>query len=235
MATKYAVLARTSRLQSVAPVDELEEASIELQNFTVAAGTLIKIASEQSATAHNLQVFVYDPVLREPNTMHIYQCTQDCLLPVSDDLWPFIVSIPEPNRRLQLLHDESRCNWLYTAMPGDLVSVPGRYFDSEDVRLYDCMICYIGPVPEIHPVGYFFGLELLDDVQSPQTADVYFTRKYFECDAEGAIFITADRIVPTPSSQVEEVEHANEAPESSWSITNFIQNTVDSIRASLPL
>lgn len=235
MATKYAVLARTSRLQSCAPINELEETSMELQNFTVAAGTLIKIVSEQSASTPILQVFVYDPVLREPNTTRIYQCKQESLLPVSDDLWPFIVSIPEPNRRLQLLHDESRCNWLYAALPGDLVSVPGRYFDRADVTLYNCIICYIGPVPEIHPVGYFFGLELLDDVQSPQTADICFTRKYFECNADEAIFITADHIVPTPSFQDEEDEDANEAPESSWSITNFIQNTVGSIRASLLL
>ncbi|XP_050327900.1 uncharacterized protein LOC126757992 [Bactrocera neohumeralis] len=235
MTTKYAMLARTSRLQSVASTEELEEASTELQNFTVAAGTLIKVASEPSAPTHNLQVFVYDPVLREPNTTRIYQCAQDSLLPVSDDLWPFIVSIPEPNRRLQLVQDSSRCNWLYTAMPGDVVSVPARYFDRDDFRLFDCIICYIGPVPEIHPVGYFFGLELLDDVQSPQAADISFTRKYFACDADAAIFITADRILPTPSSQDEEIESANEAPENSWSFTNFIQNTVDSIRASLPL
>lgn len=74
-----------------------------------------------------------------------------------------------------------------------------------------------------------------DDVQSPQTADICFTRKYFECNADEAIFITADHIVPTPSFQDEEDEDANEAPESSWSITNFIQNTVGSIRASLLL
>ncbi|XP_011188915.2 uncharacterized protein LOC105216227 [Zeugodacus cucurbitae] len=239
MATKYAVLARTSRLQSVAASNELETASkdtIEVQNYTVAAGTLVKIASEpQTDATPTIQVFVYDPVLREPNTTRIYQCTQDCLLPVSDALWPFIVSIPEPNRRLQLLKDEMRSDWLNTIMPGHLVSVSGRHFDSTDNTLYNCIICYIGPVPEIHPVGYFFGLELLSDVQSPQAADVSFTRKYFECDADEAIFITADRIIPTPSSEDEDVEQANEAQDNSWSISNFFYNTVESIRATLPI
>ncbi|XP_017469693.1 PREDICTED: uncharacterized protein LOC108361557 [Rhagoletis zephyria] len=271
--TRFAVLARTARLQLIPPAqaevgvesssipsaqaehvestsipstqaERVESTYIELHNFTVAAGTLIKvlpasdITAQEPAVASTVQVYVYDTVFREPDTTRIFQCTRDSLLPVSDDLWPFIVSIPEPQRRLQLLLDHDRCEWLSNAMPGDLVYVPRRCFAQEGNVRYDCIICYIGPVPEIHPVGYFFGLELLDDTPSPHATDIPFTRRYFECDAENAIFTTADRIIPIPPAQDEEpetAESANEAPAGDWSIITMFNNALDSIRASLPI
>ncbi|XP_004530536.1 uncharacterized protein LOC101454997 [Ceratitis capitata] len=240
MSTKYAILAQTTRLQYKPPTCELENQTTDKQNFTVAAGTLVKVAGEQQTSLAATQVYVYDAVLREPNTTRIYECAPESLLPVSDNLWPFIVSIPEPNRRLQLLKDTDRCNWLNHIMPGDVISVPGRSFDRDDIIRYDCIVCYIGPVPEIHPVGYFFGLELMDDITSPQAADVPFTKKYFECEDENALFITADRIIPTPPFQNEDSSpengtEANEANGNEWSFTAFIFNTVESIRASLPI
>ncbi|XP_053948021.1 uncharacterized protein LOC128856732 [Anastrepha ludens] len=244
MITKYAVLSRTARLQFVNETTELENTSLEMQNYTVAGGTLVKITQEsqilanQSSPPPTVQVYVYDTVLREPDTRRTYQCTVDNLLPVCDNFWPFIVSIPEPQRRLQLLLHKDRCDWLSSANPGDVVSVPGRCLEQDGSKHYDCIVCYIGPVPEIHPVGYFFGLELLDNTPSPQKDELPFTGKYFECEAENAIFTTADRIIPMAPPQEEEpvaAENPNEAPASDWSIINFFTNTMVQIRASLPI
>ncbi|XP_067634826.1 uncharacterized protein [Eurosta solidaginis] len=245
MSNKYAVLARTTKMQLTA--DEVvseqgEDDSLKVQNYTVPAGTLIKVAAEQPSLetpADTAQVYVYDAVLREPNITRRYQCAVDCLLPVSDNLWPYIVSIAEPQRRLLLLLNKERCDWFSDAVPGEYVTVPGRCMEELDGDMrYDCVICYIGPVPEIHPVGYFFGLQLLNVTPSPQAAEVPFTRKYFECDPKNAIFTTADRIVETPPYDAvpptaESVDE--EQSENDWSISGFFSNAVNSIRGSLPL
>lgn len=173
--SKYAVLTRDSKLrlhQSIETKLEFDIDGSNCEEFFFNAGQLIKIfqlnkPSErgQNNADNDFKKFVYtvqvlDLVNNVPIFENLYECPQENLHRVDDMLWPYIISIVDPEQRLNMLKDENNCKFLVNLKKNDIVTVSGA-MNYEPEKSYDCIIRYIGPVLEIHPVGYFFGLELL--------------------------------------------------------------------------
>lgn len=169
--TKYAVVNRATKLtlhhsseippENTSTGRKKESGSDEIN---VPAGTLIKIfqtkgpASVGNKLSSTVQVL--DFVNRLPIYENLYECPQSSLNKVNESLWPYVISIVDPDARLRMIKDHNHCKWFPYLKPNDFVSVSGEMFGHVGQR-FDCIIRYIGPVSELHPVGYFFGLELL--------------------------------------------------------------------------
>lgn len=91
---------------------------------------------------------------------NLYECPQANLCRVNENLWPFIINIVDPDQRLKLVQDKNHCNWLVYVKPNDLVTVSGEMFGEQN-KNFACIVRYVGPVSELYPVGYFFGVEIL--------------------------------------------------------------------------
>lgn len=178
--SKYAVLSRKTKLR----LHQSPEVTIENESgvgacdhdsgkngdeITLEAGALIKIfqtktavnaATGGSSSKHSSTVQILDFVNHLPIYENLYECPQANLRRVDEGLWPFIISIVDPEQRLRMIQDTNHCKWLVYLKINDFVSVSGEMFAMPGER-FDCIIRHIGPVSEIHPVGYFFGLELL--------------------------------------------------------------------------
>ncbi|XP_030556658.1 ubiquitin carboxyl-terminal hydrolase CYLD isoform X1 [Drosophila novamexicana] len=126
-----------------------------------------------------------------------YEIKSSYLVRVADDIWPFVISIANLESRLRLVCNKEQCLWLTTLKLNDLVSVQGELFKKGNL-CFDCIVRYIGPVEELNPVGYFFGLEILhlNSGHSPQAKDIPFASKYLNCEPHLSIFATADWIAP---------------------------------------
>lgn len=131
-------------------------------SLPVEIGALVKIFdwNNKICKEDELIVQVLDYVNHLVIYENLYICKNRDILIVEDGLWPFIISIVESERRLQMLQDVEHCKWLRTLSLNDIVSVQGEMFQQTSLH-YECVIRYIGPVLELYPVGYFFGLEIL--------------------------------------------------------------------------
>ena len=173
--SKYAVLTRDTKLrlhQSTETKLEFDNDGSNCEEICLNAGQLIKIfrlnkpsGRGQNNADNDFKKIVYtvqvlDLVNNVPIFENLYECPQENLRRVDDVLWPYIISIVDPEQRLNMLKDENNCKFLVYLKINDIVSVSGA-INYEPEKNYDCIIRYIGPVSELHPVGYFFGLELL--------------------------------------------------------------------------
>lgn len=200
----------------------------EVQTFTMGGGTLIKMYQSQTpvevAGSRKLStVQILDLVRQEPIYENLYECPQENLLKVSEALWPYVIAIKEPERRLQLVKKVEHCKWIIYLKKNDLVRVSGASFGKKST-FYDCIIRYIGNVAELYPVGYIFGLELLhlDNGFSPQSEDIPYSIKYMQCDPTLSIFSTADNLLQLPS----EVKKK-------FSMQNIIGETLTKVRTAI--
>ncbi|XP_012155248.1 uncharacterized protein LOC101461371 isoform X2 [Ceratitis capitata] len=226
--SKYAILTRTTELRMHASAEVPCDRSSEAQTFTMVGGTLIKMFQTQAPVevAGNKKlstVQILDLVYHKPMYENLYECSQDNLMRVNEALWPYVIGIEEPERRLQLVKKIEHCKWIIYLKVHDLVRVCGAPFGKKST-FYDCIIRYIGPVAEIHPVGYFFGLELLhlDSGFSPQSEVLPFSIQYMNCDPTLAIFTTADNLLQLPS----EVKKK-------FSVQGFIGDTLTKVRTAI--
>ncbi|XP_073824537.1 ubiquitin carboxyl-terminal hydrolase CYLD isoform X5 [Musca autumnalis] len=205
--SKYAVLNRSSKLRihyssDVPPEKGVDECSSN-DEITVPAGTLIKIYQWKGAASVGNKIFstvqVVDFITKLPIYENLYECLQANLTVVSENLWPYIISIIDPDERLRLIKDANHCKWVTYIKQNDFVSVKGDMF-SNNAQRFDCIVRYIGPVRELQPVGYFFALELLhlDSGPSPQAEKIPFCSTYIQCEPRLAIFATANWISPIP-------------------------------------
>lgn len=128
----------------------------------VEMGALLKIFQQSSKDGQEdlLIVQILDYVNHLAVYDNLYTCSRHDLLMVEDGFWPFIISMIEGERRLEMLQNVKHCKWLQSLRVNNIISCQGEVFNQSGVH-YDCIIRYIGPVLELHPVGYFFGLELL--------------------------------------------------------------------------
>lgn len=158
--SKLALLNRKTDL-SLHQTEEFSSDGDEKESITVEKGTPVKIFQFKSAKNKNVSIVqVLDFVNKIPIYENLYECPTCNLSRVDKYLWPFIIAIMEPEHRMCLLKDEQHGKWLTSLKVKDFVTVPGHLFNKSHKR-YDCIVRYIGPVPELYPVGYFFGLELL--------------------------------------------------------------------------
>ncbi|XP_053960106.1 ubiquitin carboxyl-terminal hydrolase CYLD isoform X1 [Anastrepha ludens] len=226
--SKYAILTRTTELRMHATAEVPSDRSSEAQTLTMVGGTLIKMFQSQTpvevvGTKNMSTVQILDLVRQEPIYENLYECPQANLLKVSEALWPYVISIEEPERRLWLVKKEDHCKWIVYLKVNDLVRVSGGPFGKEST-FYDCIIRYIGPVSEIHPVGYFFGLELLhlENGFSPQSENIPFSIEYMSSDPSLSIFTTADNLRQSTS----EVHKK-------FSVQDFIGETFTKVRTAI--
>nr|XP_014090565.1 ubiquitin carboxyl-terminal hydrolase CYLD isoform X1 [Bactrocera oleae] len=226
--SKYAILTRTTEMRMHISAEVPCDRPSEVQTFTMVGGTLIKMFQSQTpvevAGSKKLStVQILDLVRQEPIYENLYECPQENLLKVSEALWPYVIAIMEPERRLQLVKKVEHCKWIIYLKKNDLVRVSGASFGKKST-FYDCIIRYIGNVAELYPVGYIFGLELLhlDNGFSPQSDDIPYSIKYMQCDPTLSIFSTADNLLQLPS----EVKKK-------FSVQNIIGETLTKVRTAI--
>ncbi|XP_017485429.1 PREDICTED: uncharacterized protein LOC108373990 isoform X1 [Rhagoletis zephyria] len=226
--SKYAILARTTELRMHASAEVPSDRPSEAQTFSMVGGTLIKVFQSQTpmevvGNKKMSTVQILDLVRQEPMYENLYECPQANLLKVDEALWPYVIGIEEPDRRLRLIKKEEHCKWIIYLKVNDLVRVSGGQFGKESTW-YDCIIRYIGPVIEMHPVGYFFGLELLhlDSGFSPQSDQIPFSIQYTRSEPSLSIFTTADNLL-----------QLNSEDKKKFSTLDFIGETLTKVRTAI--
>uniref|UniRef100_A0A1A9V2C0 ubiquitinyl hydrolase 1 n=1 Tax=Glossina austeni TaxID=7395 RepID=A0A1A9V2C0_GLOAU len=196
--SKLALLNRKTDL-SLHQTEEFSSDGDERESISVEKGTPVKIFQLKSAKNKNVSIVqVLDYVNKIPIYENLYECPTCNLSRVDKYLWPFIIAIVEPEHRMCLIKEEQRAKWLTSLKVKDFVTVPGQLFDKSHKR-YDCIVRYIGPVPELYPVGYFFGLEVLNENTSPQAEKIPFSKTYMHIEPKYAIITTANWIYPSTS------------------------------------
>ncbi|XP_058452232.1 uncharacterized protein LOC131430943 isoform X2 [Malaya genurostris] len=120
-----------------------------------------------------------------------FQCQQSSLIPVTDDVWPYVIAILDPQERLDFVKQPKRLDQVKQLRTENFVKVSGRAFGLPDMK-YECIIRYIGTVQEIGP-GYYLGMEMTDpnDGESPQKDDLLFVSKYMQSSPPQSSFILA--------------------------------------------
>ncbi|KAM7350875.1 ubiquitin carboxyl-terminal hydrolase CYLD isoform 2-T2 [Cochliomyia hominivorax] len=223
--SKYAVLMRNTKVRlHQSPDIPMEVDGDSLDNeLDVSAGALIKVFQTNTPSSSGAKKFstiqILDLVNHTPIYENLYECPQANIKLVDERLWPFLISIVDPEQRLRMLRDDTHCHWVLCKNINDIVKVSGELFDEPD-KSFICIIIYIGPVSELHSVGYFFGLKILDldSGQSPQAGKLssYY---YMNCDPTLCIFSTANWIAPIPIEQ-----------ENKFSAFKLINNTIEKFK-----
>ncbi|XP_046806789.1 uncharacterized protein LOC111675145 isoform X3 [Lucilia cuprina] len=230
--SKYAVLMRNTKVRlhqspDIPIADDAKEAANEIN---INAGALIKIFQSKTPTSSNQgsknltsTIQVLDLINHMPIYENLYECPQANLRRVDENLWPFIISIVDPEQRLRMLQDVNHCKWVVYLDKNEFVSVAGEMFNKPGTN-FDCIIRYIGPVMELHSVGYFFGLEILDlsSGYSPQADKVQFANNYMECDPTLSIFTTANWITPISKDQ-----------QKKFSARDLINGTIEKFKSAI--
>jgi hypothetical protein len=142
-------------LSCVSTSSELDEDSI----IQLQTGQLVQIrdelVSDNVCTIKLCEFYDENPAW----AVNLYLCSMAKVRRVtSDAIWPFVIAILDPQDRLKFVIDEKACDFVLSLQEGSLVAANGLAFGKNVV--YDCIVRFIGLVPEIGP-GYYFGLELL--------------------------------------------------------------------------
>lgn len=101
-----------------------------------------------------------------------YLCKIGSLLEISSDVWPYVIAIIDPWDRLAFAKDKSYGNYIKNLTLNDLVELKSEHFQASLMqesltfghnppKFFDCVVKYIGPIPEISASGYCFGLQLV--------------------------------------------------------------------------
>lgn len=164
--TKYAILTKRTdlRLYVVPGVSSSKDHPYD-RNDTISAdaGNLIKVFNSSSgggASNKLSTVQLLDYKNHAPVWENLYECPQSHLRKINEDLWPYVIAIASMQNRLRLTQNAEQWKPIIYLRENDLVHVSGE-LRGQGHPNYDCIIRYIGPVDELSPVGYYFGLELL--------------------------------------------------------------------------
>lgn len=107
-----------------------------------------------------------------PWDRHVYVCRTGNLMQVPSDSWPYVISVIDPFDRLAFAKDRAYVDYIKSLSVDDLVEIKGEIFQQSLMqqsidfgqvhqKYYECVVRFIGPVPEVSRSGYCFGLELL--------------------------------------------------------------------------
>lgn len=126
-------------------------------------GTLVNLQSPLSDSDRVLRFTIkeYDQNdAIEKNTIfnHVHECESHYIMKVSEQIWPYVISIPM-SERTKFLKDKEKISFVLSLEPNKSnVSVDGEFFQIH--TKYECIVRYIGLVPEMSK-GIHFGLEIL--------------------------------------------------------------------------
>ncbi|XP_037957203.1 uncharacterized protein LOC119687095 isoform X2 [Teleopsis dalmanni] len=228
-ANKYAVLNCDTSLLLHLSAEMLPCIKPEENTLYRSAGTTVKLhqtwtisEKNQSAVMCTVEVLYYGhnkPIHAD----NLYECSYTNLHLVTDYLWPFIICIPDPKRRLQFLRNADQYHHRLDYKVDDFVYVNGEILKKK-VANFKCVIRYIGPVNELYPVGYVFGLEIshINNDIFQQIKDTPFAEKYFKFKPSFAIFTTIDWIIPLECHEGK-----------SSSALNFINGKIDRVLSAI--
>ncbi|KAJ8931320.1 hypothetical protein NQ314_015782 [Rhamnusium bicolor] len=146
----------------------LKDLSKVQKQRTALLGQIVIIASKLAD--RNLAV----RFLKEGDTWESthFCCSQDSVVPICEQLWPYIATITSPQERVKLAKNKSLCEKLKKISKDTVVG----FIDTTDVHLGT--VKYMGTVKGI---GSCIGIEL----------------HYFSCAPGHGVFTTIERVIPT--------------------------------------
>lgn len=156
--SKYALITRQAEL--ITYVNSGFLSSYLERNVSNSSDThLVKCIAETGAsikiieTIDNEKCIVQFVEFNNHVNIQLYECRTCDIVKVADDIWPYVISIGSPERRLRFVDKQNKFLWVLNLKVNDILSVPGDLFKTK--TCFDCIIRYIGPVQELNPVGYF--------------------------------------------------------------------------------
>lgn len=193
MTSNYAVSLQDFQAKLISVDGLLMDEHYDRNTVPIEAGMTLRIVDRISAKLVTFQILdCYTD--HRTHESHLFQCQLAQLQIVQDDLWPFVVAILDPQERLSFAKNQKRMMRAKQLEVSKIVKVSGRAF-GRTAEFFDCIIRYIGRVPEIGP-GHYIGLELLnlDHGQSPQKDDLAFVSKYININPELALILAVNWI-----------------------------------------
>lgn len=170
----------------------VEEQNDHRNTLLIEAGTTLRIVDRISGKLATIQILEYYNPDHRAHESHLFQCQLAQLQIVPDELWQLVIAILDPQERLSFVKQQKRMLRAKLLEISKIVKVSGRPF-GRTAEFFDCIIRYIGTVPEIGP-GHYIGLELLnlDHGNSPQKDDIAFVSKYFTTTPELALILAVN-------------------------------------------
>lgn len=145
------------------------------QNLELFRGMTVQIKGRQNSYSVVVICDLHQDNLAFQNNLYYVKTT--ALQSVTETIWLLLVAIPDPHERSNVAKDKEYIEYLETVKISTLVKVNPQYFSMCPIRQslqflperdmkefkeqdYDCIVRYIGFVPELGS-GFFYGLELL--------------------------------------------------------------------------
>ncbi|XP_050466126.1 ubiquitin carboxyl-terminal hydrolase CYLD isoform X2 [Cataglyphis hispanica] len=122
-----------------------------------------------------------------------WRCHKYDLIPVSQKIWQYLLTVQSPQERIRIANDEALCERIKNISVNDKVWYCS---DSSNRRVKEiALVRYIGPVKQLG-LGHYFGLELLESQEVFKTsllAKEYFISTYSNASVT---FATVNNIYP---------------------------------------
>ncbi|GAB1864813.1 ubiquitinyl hydrolase 1 [Camponotus japonicus] len=122
-----------------------------------------------------------------------WRCHKYDLIPVSQKIWQYLLTVQSPQERIRIANDEALCERIRNISVNDRVWYCS---DSSNRRAKEIAIVrYIGPVKQLG-LGHYFGLELLESQEVFKTS--LLAKEYFISTHSNAsvTFATVNNIYP---------------------------------------
>ncbi|KAM0733366.1 Ubiquitin carboxyl-terminal hydrolase CYLD [Formica fusca] len=122
-----------------------------------------------------------------------WRCHKYDLIPVSQKIWQYLLTVQSPQERIRIANDEALCERIRNISVHDTVCYCS---DSSNRRAKEiALVRYIGPVKQLG-LGHYFGLELLESQEVFKTS--LLAKEYFISTHSNAsvTFATVNNIYP---------------------------------------
>ncbi|XP_053697663.1 uncharacterized protein LOC128744574 [Sabethes cyaneus] len=164
-------------------------------NVTIELGTTLQVEESISGKLALVRIKNYYNPEDKTYENHLFQCPVSSLLCVSNQAWPFVIAIMDPQERVDFAGQPKRVAMLEHLSNDFIVKVSGRAF-GRMTDVYDCIIRAIGPVPEIGP-GYYLCMELLNlnHGESPQKDNIPYIQRYVSTPPHLALILAANWLI----------------------------------------
>lgn len=153
----YAICLKQCKIRT-APIPSVAIQDDSLSDTTVLRiGTLVRIQeryNQKQVVVKVCSFFSSDPVWEA----NLYLCPTSHLHAVEGGLWPFLGAISDPEDRCTLAKHPENWRFVLTLGVGAHCSASAQLFRMPGS--FDCVVRYVGYVPEMGP-GCYFGLEIL--------------------------------------------------------------------------
>ncbi|XP_047361762.1 ubiquitin carboxyl-terminal hydrolase CYLD isoform X2 [Vespa velutina] len=131
-------------------------------------------------------------------------CQKTDLIPVSQEIWRFLLAVSVPQERVRLANNKSLCGILENLSVNDKVWYHSNHKVNDHKEL--AIIKYIGPVPKLGQ-GFYFGLDIPDSQELSKTS--MLCSEYFESAHSNRTFATLNKIslykVDVPNRNTEQI------------------------------